>query len=114
MYAGSRKVYRSEIVKQSIEPTWKPFELGVADVGGLDQKLTIKCFDWDKNENKDCILTAIFIVSGTWILVFDLVKMLDLWRPRFGSVHSVVSQFLLEAARVVQGNLSYIIPEHCF
>jgi hypothetical protein len=85
VFVGSKKVYRSEIIKQSIDPEWKPFELGVADIGGLDQKLTIKCFDWDKNENKDCIL---FYISGSPI--FDFFEMSEQWRLHCGNVRWVV------------------------
>lgn len=50
-----RKLYRSEVVKQELAPDWQPFDLSVADCGGLDAPLTVKCFDWDESGSRDCI-----------------------------------------------------------
>lgn len=91
MYVGSKKVHRSEIVKQSVDPKWNPFDIIVGDVGGLDQKLTIKCFDWDKNENKECIFNLLnYTLLISFIVTFDNSKMWALAKPALENVPLVL------------------------
>lgn len=52
------KLHRSAVQKKNLNPTWEPFALGVADVGGLDGEFTITCFDWDKDGGHDLIGTV--------------------------------------------------------
>jgi hypothetical protein len=40
-------IYRSEVIKADLNPTWKPFLLNVADVGGLDTEFTVCVYDYD-------------------------------------------------------------------
>ncbi len=40
-------LYRSEVVKQDVNPSWNEFVLNVADVRGFDEEFTIECYDWD-------------------------------------------------------------------
>ena len=42
-------LYRSEIIKDTVEPHWAPFTLNVDDVRGLDTEFTISTYDWDKD-----------------------------------------------------------------
>ena len=49
------KLYRSEVVKQDLSPDWQPFDVSLADAGGIDTPLMIKCFDWDESGAHDCI-----------------------------------------------------------
>lgn len=51
------KLHRSAVQHKTLNPTWEPFALGVADVGGWDAELTITCYDWDKDGSHDLIGT---------------------------------------------------------
>ncbi len=66
-------MYRSEVIKQNLNPDWKPFELSTSAVGSiginfvcgttvfdfttLDTFFTINCYDWDKDGSHDLIGT---------------------------------------------------------
>ena len=49
------KLYRSEVIKKTLNPEWVPFELSAAGAGGLDALITINCYDWDKDGGHDLI-----------------------------------------------------------
>lgn len=51
-----RKLYRSEVVMKNLNPTWKPFDVSVAELGGVDVPFTVKVYDWDEDGSHDCIL----------------------------------------------------------
>jgi hypothetical protein len=42
-------LYRSEVIKQELNPTWKPFELSVEMLGGLDKSFDVIVYDWNEN-----------------------------------------------------------------
>jgi hypothetical protein len=44
---GKAVIFKSEIITQSLSPTFKPFQLTVVDCGGLDNPLTFEVFDKD-------------------------------------------------------------------
>lgn len=48
-------LYRSEVIRQSLQPTWQPFDLDVAMIGGIDKPFAISVFDWDLNGSHDLI-----------------------------------------------------------
>ncbi len=70
----SRKIYRSEIVPQDLNPTWKPLDIAVAEIGDIDRKLTLRVYDWDKNANRDCIFNTNYYI--VLLLIFS-IKILD-------------------------------------
>ena len=51
IYAGYSQepliLYKSEVIKQNLNPEWKPFELDVTALGGLDSPFTVVVYDWD-------------------------------------------------------------------
>lgn len=42
-------IYKSEYLKQTLEATWKQFELEVAVCGGMDSPISIEVYDYDKD-----------------------------------------------------------------
>jgi hypothetical protein len=40
------KLYRSEAVKDNLNPNWQPYEVNLSDFDGLDKDILIECFDW--------------------------------------------------------------------
>jgi hypothetical protein len=42
IFVGATKIYKSEVSKDTTSPSWKPFVIGLAQVGGLDNFFTIK------------------------------------------------------------------------
>lgn len=49
-------IYRSEYLKQNLNPSWQPFVLRLStSTGGLDAVLELKCFDWDGTGEHDLI-----------------------------------------------------------
>jgi hypothetical protein len=48
-------LYRSEVIKQNLAPVWKPFDLDVNMIGGIDVPFTISVYDWDLNGSHDLI-----------------------------------------------------------
>ncbi len=52
-------LYRSEVIRTSDEPHWRPFQLNIDDVHGLDTEFTVECYDWDADGGHDLIGKAI-------------------------------------------------------
>jgi Ca2+-dependent lipid-binding protein len=52
-------VYKSEVVKNDLRPTWKPMKLKVRDLcnGDYNRALKIDIYDWDSNGKHDIIGT---------------------------------------------------------
>jgi len=50
-------VHKTEVIKHTLDPTWKPFDLSLSRLcnGNPDLKLFIECFDWDSNGKNDLI-----------------------------------------------------------
>ncbi|KAH3756955.1 hypothetical protein Pelo_11264 [Pelomyxa schiedti] len=48
-------IYRSEVVMNNLNPSWKPFELSTLAVGGFDTPFEIAVFDWDADGGHDLI-----------------------------------------------------------
>ncbi|KAI3512769.1 hypothetical protein L1887_20088 [Cichorium endivia] len=46
-------VYKTEVLKNNLNPTWKPFLLYTSQVGSKDTPLTIECFNYNNNGNHD-------------------------------------------------------------
>lgn len=42
-------VFRTEVVKKSLNPTWRPFAIQMRQLSGGDEDRTIRvvCYDWD-------------------------------------------------------------------
>lgn len=39
-------IYRSEVIKQDLNPKWQPFDLDLTYIGGLDVPFFIEVYDW--------------------------------------------------------------------
>ena len=44
-------VHKTEVIKNTLNPTWKPFTVQVRSLcnGDYDRLLKVECFDWDKD-----------------------------------------------------------------
>jgi len=51
--------YKSEVIKNNLSPTWKPFQVKVRDLCNADynRPLKIDIYDWDSNGKHDIIGT---------------------------------------------------------
>ncbi|XP_071958749.1 copine-3-like [Antedon mediterranea] len=51
------KVHTTEVVKNTLKPTWKPFSIPVMDLcsGNLDKRIKVLCFDHDEASAPDLI-----------------------------------------------------------
>jgi hypothetical protein len=47
VYGQDITLYRSEVVKNTTEPKWAPFQLSVTAVGGVDTPFNIYVYDHD-------------------------------------------------------------------
>ncbi|CAB4012113.1 copine-3-like isoform X1 [Paramuricea clavata] len=49
--------HRTEVIKNTLNPSWKPFRLSVVDLCNADLNRTIKvdCYDWDSDGSHDFI-----------------------------------------------------------
>lgn len=58
-------VYQTEVVKNTLDPHWKPFTLalGAFCENDLNRQIVIDCFDWDKNSDPDFIGSVTVPVS---------------------------------------------------
>ncbi|CAK8696200.1 unnamed protein product [Clavelina lepadiformis] len=50
-------VHRTEFIKNTLNPTWKPFKISMQTLcgGNYDTQLNIKCYDWDNDGSSDFI-----------------------------------------------------------
>jgi len=50
-------VHKTEVVKNTLNPTWREFRVSAAVLcgGDLERQLKIECFDWDSNSDPDLI-----------------------------------------------------------
>eukprot|EP01125_Pyxidicula_operculata_P016134 TRINITY_DN5524_c0_g1_i1.p1 TRINITY_DN5524_c0_g1~~TRINITY_DN5524_c0_g1_i1.p1 ORF type:complete len:3569 (+),score=897.31 TRINITY_DN5524_c0_g1_i1:81-10787(+) len=48
-------LYRSEVIKKSLNPIWKEFELDLEIIGGEDEPFTVTVYDWDLDGTHDVI-----------------------------------------------------------
>lgn len=39
-------LYRSEVIKQDLDPLWNPFDINITDLYGLDSLFDIEVYDW--------------------------------------------------------------------
>lgn len=44
---GNVTIYRSEVIKQNLNPDWASFVINLEDVGGIDVPIHIAVWDWD-------------------------------------------------------------------
>uniref|UniRef100_A0A6B2KXR9 C2 domain-containing protein n=1 Tax=Arcella intermedia TaxID=1963864 RepID=A0A6B2KXR9_9EUKA len=47
--------YRSDVCPKTVQPKWKPFELHLNEIGGMDVEIEIKCWDFDGDGGHDLI-----------------------------------------------------------
>ncbi|XP_033125258.1 copine-3-like [Anneissia japonica] len=74
-----QKVHTTEVVKNTLNPTWKPFKIPVMTLcsGNLDKKIKIECWDHDFNGKHDLIgefyttLRQLEAVNKKQVLCFD-------------------------------------------
>lgn len=54
---GWKEVYKSEVIKNTLNPTWKEFQLKSHEIGALcsDVAMKIEVWDWDRNKTNDFI-----------------------------------------------------------
>jgi hypothetical protein len=70
-------IHRTEVIKNTLDPIWKPFELPLARLndGDMDRPILIQCYDWDKSSAHDfigeCRVTARQMTPGAR---FDLIN----------------------------------------
>jgi hypothetical protein len=66
-------VYRSEVIKNTLNPTWKPFQLPVVELcnGDYDRKLKIDVYDWDSNGSHDFIGSLLTTLHDLSIAVVE-------------------------------------------
>lgn len=55
MYKSNTLLYRSEFLKQNLNPSWQPFVLRLDETNGMDSQVEIKCYDWDGTGAHDLI-----------------------------------------------------------
>lgn len=46
------KLYRSEVIKGTLKPDWKAFDLSLVGLT-LESLIKITCYDWDKDGSND-------------------------------------------------------------
>ena len=46
-YSRNITLYRSEVIRNELNPTWKPFEISVSMLGGFDKSFDILVWDFD-------------------------------------------------------------------
>ncbi|KAI0220493.1 Copine-8 [Lamellibrachia satsuma] len=53
----STVVHKTEVIKVTLNPTWKPFTIPVRALcnGDYDRSLKVECYDWDKDGGHDLI-----------------------------------------------------------
>jgi len=48
-------VHKTEVVKDNLNPTWKPFKLDVEKLGGMNAPIIVEVIDWDSSGSNDFI-----------------------------------------------------------
>jgi len=48
-------IYKSEVLRNTLDATWKEFSVDVASVANLDTPILLECYDWDANGTFDHI-----------------------------------------------------------
>ena len=56
-------VHKTEIVKDNLNPNWKPFKIDVEKVGGMDAPIVVEVLDWDSSGSNDLIGRTITSLS---------------------------------------------------
>ena len=77
-----RPVYRSEVIKNELNPVWEPFETEVAKLcdGNKDQSILIEVFDWEKSGKHQPMGSIQTSVNGLLFVVGGSDKTLALMR----------------------------------
>jgi len=47
-----RLITKTEVISKNINPRWKPLQIDVNEVGGLDTKFTVECYDQDASNDE--------------------------------------------------------------
>eukprot|EP01117_Protostelium_nocturnum_P001467 TRINITY_DN11774_c0_g1_i1.p1 TRINITY_DN11774_c0_g1~~TRINITY_DN11774_c0_g1_i1.p1 ORF type:complete len:242 (-),score=132.52 TRINITY_DN11774_c0_g1_i1:186-911(-) len=55
---GETVLYKSEWIKQTLDPDWEIFQLDSKQCGGMDYPLRLECWDWDSDTKSDMIGTV--------------------------------------------------------
>lgn len=70
-------VHRTEVIKKTLDPAWRPFETPLSRLndGDVDRLILVQCYDWDKVGEHDfigeCRITTKQLASGAR---FDLIN----------------------------------------
>ncbi|XP_061167969.1 copine-8-like isoform X2 [Saccostrea echinata] len=72
-------VHKTEVIKNTLNPTWRPFQIPVAKLcnGDYDRTVKIECYDWDSDGSHDFIgdfTTNVRELTGKPNLSFELIN----------------------------------------
>jgi hypothetical protein len=62
-------IHKTEVIKNSLNPTWQPFKLPLHTLcnGNLDQQILIECYDWNRSGHDDFIGSFRVCTTKTYI-----------------------------------------------
>nr|XP_022298416.1 copine-8-like isoform X2 [Crassostrea virginica] len=72
--------HKTEVIKNTLNPTWKPFQIPVAKLcnGDYDRTVKIECYDWDSDGSHDfigdCTTNVRELTGGKPNLSFELIN----------------------------------------
>ena len=77
------KVFRSETIMKTLNPSWDKFQIRVWDLcgGDMTQEIKVECYDWDRFSSDDLIGEATFTLEK--VLSPDAINSFDLIHPKY-------------------------------
>ncbi|XP_078342842.1 copine-8-like isoform X2 [Oculina patagonica] len=72
-------VHRTEVIKNTLNPTWKPFTIHARALcnGDYDRSIRVECYDWDRDGGHDLIgifSTTINELNSTSGMTFEVIN----------------------------------------
>lgn len=52
---NGKTIAKTEVIKQTLNPEWKPFVISLTDLGSIYERVTVSCYDWDADGSNDFI-----------------------------------------------------------